>query len=160
MKKYIEPFFGLLIIGGFIMAIIFLFRDASAYVTFQEAKARAKAGKNKQVHVLGRLKRDEARGIVGIKMYGKKVSFSFIMVDEDEDEEEVYYNAPMPPDFTRSEKFVVAGAYKKGRFVAKKIFLKCPSKYQEEYIKTKEQEVNTEEASKEKLAEEIAEETQ
>ena len=147
MKNLIETLIGLLVIVGFIMAIVFVFRDASAYVTFQEAKARAEAGKNKRVHVIGRLKRDKERGIVGIKMYGEKISFSFIMVDENEDEEEVHYNAPIPPDFTRSEQFVVAGFYKKGRFVAKKIYLKCPSKYQEEYRKENKQEVKQEVAS-------------
>ncbi|MCG8341113.1 MAG: cytochrome c maturation protein CcmE [Cytophagales bacterium] len=158
MKNFIESLIFLLIIGGFIMGIVFLFRDASAYVTFQEAKAMAEKGKKKRIHILGKLKRDEARGIVGIKMYGEKVSFSFIMVDEDEEEEEVFYNAPIPPDFTHAEKLVVAGSYKKGRFVAKKIFLKCPSKYQEEQIKVSKQEVNTEEASTEEINAEVTQE--
>jgi cytochrome c-type biogenesis protein CcmE len=40
----------------------------------------------------------------------------------------------MPPDFTRSEKVVVIGNYQNNAFVARKILLKCPSKYQEEKI--------------------------
>ena len=49
-------------------------------------------------------------------------------------EQKVYYNEPMPPDFTRSEKVVVIGNYQNNDFVARKILLKCPSKYQEEKI--------------------------
>jgi cytochrome c-type biogenesis protein CcmE len=41
----------------------------------------------------------------------------------------------MPPDFTRSEKVVVVGSYHNDLFVADKILLKCPSKYQENKLK-------------------------
>jgi cytochrome c-type biogenesis protein CcmE len=40
----------------------------------------------------------------------------------------------MPPDFTRSEKVVVIGSYREGTFVATKILLKCPSKYQDQTL--------------------------
>ena len=56
------------------------------------------------------------------------------MVDDQGKEQKVYYNQPMPPDFTRSEKVVVIGSYDGDDFNASKIILKCPSKYQEEKI--------------------------
>jgi cytochrome c-type biogenesis protein CcmE len=56
------------------------------------------------------------------------------MVDENKKEQVVYYNQPMPQDFTRSEKVVVIGSYSGDQFVAEKILLKCPSKYQENKI--------------------------
>jgi len=40
----------------------------------------------------------------------------------------------MPPDFLRSEKVVVNGNYQNSQFIAKKILLKCPSKYQEQKL--------------------------
>jgi cytochrome c-type biogenesis protein CcmE len=59
------------------------------------------------------------------------------MVDNDGTEQQVYYNEPVPADFTRSEQVVVIGTYKtKEMFVAEKILMKCPSKYQETDVKT------------------------
>ena len=46
----------------------------------------------------------------------------------------MFYNEPMPPDFTRSENVVVVGGYQDDNFVANKILLKCPSKYQEQSV--------------------------
>jgi cytochrome c-type biogenesis protein CcmE len=43
----------------------------------------------------------------------------------------------VPPDFSRAEQVVVIGAYKdQDLFVADKILMKCPSKYQETELKT------------------------
>jgi cytochrome c-type biogenesis protein CcmE len=84
--------------------------------------------------VVGELKKDGAGHIVGIQEGSDRVSFSFIMVDDKGKEQTVQYNQPMPPDFTRSEKVVVVGSYKGENFVASKILLKCPSKYQEQNI--------------------------
>jgi cytochrome c-type biogenesis protein CcmE len=41
----------------------------------------------------------------------------------------------MPPDLQRSEQVVVIGSFREDVFVADKILLKCPSKYEEEEIK-------------------------
>ncbi|MBL7876722.1 MAG: cytochrome c maturation protein CcmE, partial [Cyclobacteriaceae bacterium] len=70
----------------------------------------------------------------GIEKSNDNLSFSFILIDEEQKEQKVYYNEPMPPDFARSEKVVVIGGYQNNAFVANKILLKCPSKYQEEKI--------------------------
>jgi cytochrome c-type biogenesis protein CcmE len=40
----------------------------------------------------------------------------------------------MPADFTKSEQVVIIGAYQNETFVADKILLKCPSKYQEKEV--------------------------
>ena len=53
------------------------------------------------------------------------------MVDENDRKQEVIYHEPMPADFTKSEKVVVIGSYHNDMFVADKILMKCPSKYQE-----------------------------
>jgi cytochrome c-type biogenesis protein CcmE len=62
--------------------------------------------------------------------------FRFLLVDEKKETQEVIYYKPKPADFERSEKVVVVGAMKNGRFEADKILMKCPSKYQEGEVKT------------------------
>ncbi len=106
--------------------------DASTYVTFGEAYEMAAAGNKNKIHVVGQLKKAETGEVVGIQTGDDQLSFTFVMIDEATREQKVYYNEPMPPDFTRSEQVVVIGAYRGDIFVADKILLKCPSKYQEE----------------------------
>jgi len=56
------------------------------------------------------------------------------MIDHNGVEQKVLFNEPMPADFLRSEQVVVVGAYHKNTFVASKILMKCPSKYQDETV--------------------------
>ena len=58
------------------------------------------------------------------------------MVDENNKLQKVFYRDPMPADFLRSEKVVVVGSFKNDAFIADKILMKCPSKYQEQELKT------------------------
>ena len=95
---------------------------------------RAENGNNQKIHVVGTLKKDEQGHIVGIEPGSDKVSFSFILVDENQREQKVYYNEPMPADFTKSEQVVIIGSYQDDAFLADKILLKCPSKYQEKEV--------------------------
>lgn len=132
MKK--SHIFLLVVIAIAIGIIVSTADDASTYVGFGEAWSMATAGNNKEIHVVGQLKKDKDGHIIGIKEGEDRVSFSFIMVDDAGKEQLVNYNQPMPPDFTRSEKVVVIGSYKGDTFNASRIILKCPSKYQEEKI--------------------------
>ncbi len=108
--------------------------DASTYVTFDQAYQLASNGSKTSIHVVGELKKDFSGHVVGIVQGSDRVSFSFIMIDENKKEQLVVYNEPMPQDFTRSEKVVVIGSYQDDTFVAEKILLKCPSKYQEQKL--------------------------
>lgn len=130
-KSYI---IAIVFIAAAIAIIISTAGDASTYVSFDQAFQMASSGNKNQIHVVGELKKDEAGNIIGIEKSGDKLSFSFIMIDENKKEQKVYYNEPMPPDFARSEKVVVIGNYYENTFLANKILLKCPSKYQEEKI--------------------------
>ncbi|MBI1768482.1 MAG: cytochrome c maturation protein CcmE [Bacteroidetes bacterium] len=114
--------------------IILTAGDASTYVNFGQAQQMAAEGSTTPIHVVGQLKKDEAGQIVGLENSIDKLSFSFILVDDSKKEQKVYYNEPMPPDFLRSEKVVVIGGYQGDQFIAKKILLKCPSKYQEQKL--------------------------
>ena len=133
MKK--THIFGIVIIAIAVMIIIITAGDASTYVTFLEAKKMASDGKNKKIHVVGQLKKDTEGNITGVQVTEDKLSVSFVMLDNENTEQKVYYNEPMPPDLQRSEQVVVIGSFKDDVFVADKILLKCPSKYQEEEIK-------------------------
>lgn len=116
------------------MIIISTAGDASTYVTFGEAKEIAQNGDDKKIHVVGALKKDSNGEVVGLKTSPDMLSFSFQMVDHNGVEQSVIFNEPMPADFLRSEQVVVVGAYNKDLFVASKILMKCPSKYQDETV--------------------------
>jgi cytochrome c-type biogenesis protein CcmE len=133
MKK--THIFGIIIIAIAVMIIIITAGDASTYVTFLQAKKMASEGKNKKIHVVGQLKKDAEGNITGLQVTDDKLSVSFQMLDTENTEQKVYYNEPMPPDLLRSEQVVVIGSYHEDVFIADKILLKCPSKYQEEEIK-------------------------
>lgn len=132
MKK--THIFGILIIAVCVMIIMSTAGDASTYVSFKEAKTLATGGEDKKIHVVGQLAKDGQGNIVGIQPSEDKLSFSFMMVDENQQEQRVFYNEPMPADFTRSEQVVVIGSYHNEVFVADQILMKCPSKYQEKEI--------------------------
>jgi len=132
MKK--THIFGIIIIAVCVTIIMSTAGDASTYVSFKEAKALAQDGEDKKIHVVGQLYKDREGNISGIQPSEDKLSFSFMMVDENQEEQRVFYNEPMPADFTRSEQVVVIGSYHNDVFVADQILMKCPSKYQEKEI--------------------------
>lgn len=122
----------ILAIGAAIAIIATSAADTSSYVTFDDAYQLASNGNDADIHVVGELKKDADGHVVGIQPGADMVSFSFVMVDDNKKEQVVHYNEPMPQDFTKSEKVVVVGHYRGDTFIAEKILLKCPSKYQEE----------------------------
>ncbi|MEQ9297704.1 MAG: cytochrome c maturation protein CcmE [Cyclobacteriaceae bacterium] len=132
MKK--THILGIIVIGIAIMIIISTAGDASTYVSFDEAMELAEDGDDNLIHVVGTLKKDAQGNVQGIEKSGDMLSFAFVMVDDKANEQRVIYNEPMPADFMRSEQVVVIGSYKKDYFVADKILMKCPSKYQEEEV--------------------------
>ena len=132
MKK--SHILGIVVIAVAVGIIMSTAGDASSYVTFNQAKAMATSGNDSKIHVVGTLKKGEDGSIMGIEPAEDKLSFSFVMLDSDLKEQKVYYPEPMPVDFLRSEQVVVIGAYHDELFVADKILLKCPSKYQEQEI--------------------------
>ena len=132
MKK--THIIGIIIVAIAVMVIISTAGDASSYVTFDEAIQMAGSGNKKKIHVVGHLKTDDQGNFVGIESSPDRLSVSFTMVDNNHDEQKVFYNEPMPPDLLKSEQVVVIGSFENETFVADKILLKCPSKYQEEKL--------------------------
>ncbi len=128
---------GLGIIAVAIVIIMTSIGDASSYESFGTALKMKHDGNDKSIHVVGQLKKDESGTVTGIQVREDKTSFTFVLVDNEGTEQEVFYNEPVPADFTRSESVVVIGAYKNDQiFVADKILMKCPSKYQETEVQT------------------------
>lgn len=124
----------LAVIAVAIVIIMSTAGNASQYVTFDTAQELAKDGEAEQIHVVGTLKKSDNGDVLGIERSPDFLSFQFMMVDQDGREEKVYHPNPMPTDFLRSEQVVVVGRYKEEQFIADKILLKCPSKYQEEEV--------------------------
>lgn len=124
----------IILIAAAIGIIISTAGDASSYVSFDEAYEMSQNGNANSIHVVGELTKTNSGEVKGIFPSSDKLSFHFIMQDEKGKQQEVFYNEPIPPDFKRSEKVVVVGSYNGELFVADKILMKCPSKYQEETV--------------------------
>lgn len=129
MKK--SSIISLIVIAVAVTVIISTSADASAYLTFDEAYELAENGKSKKIHVVGQLKKDANGKPTGIFTGPNKLSVSFVLIDNNMKEQTVFYDEPMPADLLRSEQVVVVGNYQDDRFVADRIVLKCPSKYEE-----------------------------
>lgn len=132
MKK--SHILAIIVIGIAIFIIISTAGDASTYVSFGEAKELSLRGNNTKIHVVGQLKKNMQGEIEGIETSADKLSFAFTMVDDNNVAQKVIYNEPMPADFLQSEQVVVIGSYRNDIFLADKILMKCPSKYQEENV--------------------------
>jgi cytochrome c-type biogenesis protein CcmE len=135
MKK--SHIVAIVVIAAAIGIIVSTAGDASSYVTFDQAYQMSAVGNKNSIHVVGELQKNILGKITGLENSPDNLSFSFVLIDENKKEQKVYYNEPMPPDFTRSEKVVVIGSYRGDLFVADKILLKCPSKYQEQKLNAK-----------------------
>lgn len=111
--------------------------DASTYVTFSEAKKLEADGEGNKVHIVGMLKKGANGELLEVNYQPEKDPnyFEFTLVDDNKEEHSVVYFNPKPQDFERSEKIVIIGQMKGEKFVADKIVMKCPSKYQETEFK-------------------------
>lgn len=122
----------LIVIAVAIGIVVTMTGEASSYVTFEEAKELSTKGFKKSIHVVGELPKTPSGEITGIVESPDKLSFKFQMIDENGFTQQVLHANPVPTDFARSEQVVIIGAYNNENFIAEKILLKCPSKYQEE----------------------------
>jgi len=60
--------------------------------------------------------------------------FTFNIRDDQGVEIEVVFDGAKPGNFDQASHVVCVGQYRKGRFHAKELLVKCPSKYQEEGV--------------------------
>jgi len=62
--------------------------------------------------------------------------FTFTLEDENGNKIDVIFDGAKPGNFDQATEVVCQGQYRDGKFHAKNILVKCPSKYQEEGIQT------------------------
>lgn len=128
-------------IGIAIMYIVSVSGNYSSYAGFDTVAAN----EGKVYQIIGFLNKDK-------EIYYEPTKdpnyFSFYLKDKSTGrEEKVIYPGPPPPDFERSEEVVLNGKMENGSFVATKILLKCPSKYEDGKFEEKEYEVKSYQAN-------------
>jgi cytochrome c-type biogenesis protein CcmE len=123
MKK--KHIIGILIIIGFgYYAITSFDTSITRYVSIQEA-----IESGSMVQVKGK------RANSGMFDVENNV-FTFTLEDENGKKLDVIFDGAKPGNFDQATEVVCKGQYKEGKFHAKDILVKCPSKYQEEGIQT------------------------
>jgi cytochrome c-type biogenesis protein CcmE len=113
----------LLAIAGLVGIMVVSFSDnLSQYTDFNTARTQGR-----EVHVVAQwVKRDQAN-------YDPATDcFAFYLQDSTGGQQLVHYYDPKPANFEQADKVVVIGHYDGAQkvFVADKMLMKCPSKYQ------------------------------
>lgn len=112
----------LLVIAVSIAAIMSTVADSSTYATFSVATNN----EGDEYHVVGKYVKD--KGITYNPEQNANLCV-FYLTDNEHKEMKVIYNGAKPQDFEMSEQIVVTGRAENGVFMADKILMKCPSKY-------------------------------
>lgn len=100
--------------------------QSSQYTDFKTAK-----GSGEEVHVVAQwTKREQAH------YDPQKDQFTFFLQDTLGNEVLAVYPDPKPVNFEQAEKIVVTGKFQGDTFLAEKILMKCPSKYENHELKT------------------------
>jgi len=121
-SKYI---FGGVIVTVFLALMIYLFTQSNIQYenNFQVVKEKGKVCK-----ATGSWVKEKS-----YEIDKSNRTFSFYMADNSGNEMKVIYNGTIPNNFESAVSVVVTGQYKEdGRFHAKDILTKCPSKYEEQ----------------------------
>jgi cytochrome c-type biogenesis protein CcmE len=128
MKK--GSIFGIIVIAIAIAVIISTYSSSSTYGTFKDAAAT-----NAQLHIVGHLDKKKAQVYDPAKDANY---FAFYMLDNKGQECKIVFTGTKPQDFDRSEQIVLTGQMTGNEFHASSILMKCPSKYTQDKIETKE----------------------
>ncbi len=117
----------LIVIAAAIAIFAGTYADSSTYADF----ATAKNNPGQEYHIVGKLNKNKPMIYEPRKNANR---FEFYLKDSLGNEAKVIYSEPKPTDFDRSDKVVVIGKFDNpdGDFIANKILLKCPSKYEAE----------------------------
>lgn len=112
---------GIVIVAAVVLGAIAFSNTLTPYVPIAEARST-----NHSVQVHGYLKED-----LGYDQAGR---FRFVLTDDNGDQMVVVYSGPRPANFEQANGFVAIGRYDSGEgtFLARKLLVKCPSKYQEQ----------------------------
>ncbi len=112
---------GLVVLAAVVLGAVSFVNSLTPYVSIAEARS---AGRSVQVH--GYLKEDLG--------YDASGAYRFILTDDQGDEMLVVYKGTRPANFQQASGFVAIGRYdaQTDSFQARKLLVKCPSKYQEQ----------------------------
>ena len=99
-----------------------MLNESGSYETFTTASDM----EGTEFHVVGTLIKDKDQQYDPIEDPNR---FSFWMKDSDNKECQVVFAGAKPQDFDRSEQIVLTGKMDNEVFHARKILMKCPSKY-------------------------------
>lgn len=106
---------------GFLALAYFSFDSSKIdYSDFTSAKESEKT-----VQIIGKVDKNNS---VEYKSDANRLTFT--MIDELNSSEFVTFNGPKPNNFDLAPMVVVKGRYESGKFIAKEIMTKCPSKYE------------------------------
>ena len=128
MKK--SAIFGLVVIAIAIAVIISVYSNSSTYGSFNDA-LKTKS----ELHIVGHLNKSKELFYDATKDANY---FSFYMKDNKGEERKVIFTGTKPEDFERSEQLVLTGTMVGNEFHAKKILMKCPSKYTQDKLEVTE----------------------
>lgn len=123
---------GMVVIGIAIAILLTTFGQAGGYESFEDAHKMYKNGDHSEVHVVGTLVKNPDGSLKGYH-YDPLIDpnrCEFVMADSLDRVEPVVLLQSKPTDFEKSEKVVVIGKFEENGFVATKVLLKCPSKYE------------------------------
>jgi cytochrome c-type biogenesis protein CcmE len=119
-RRTLWTILGLALIVGFVAFGAGAFKASlTPYVTFAQARATQDAVQVAGKLVHGSAAYDESSG-----------TLSFLLEDERGDRMKVRFAGQKPGNFEEATQIVAIGRFSEGIFVAEKLLVKCPSKYQ------------------------------
>lgn len=124
-NKYI---FGGIIVAVFLFIMILLLTQSNIKYENDFIKVMSN---NKQVKATGSWVKEK-----NYELDKEKRTFSFYMADQSGTQMKVVYDGTIPNNFESAVSIVVTGKYQNGYFHAKDILTKCPSKYEEQAVKS------------------------
>lgn len=124
-NKYI---FGGIIVAVFLFLMIILLTQSNIQYENDFAKVMAK---DKKVKATGSWVKEKS-----YEINKENKTFTFYMADQSGTQMKVVYEGTIPNNFESAVSVVVTGKYQNGYFHAKDILTKCPSKYEEQNVKT------------------------
>lgn len=127
---------GLVLVSILVAIFVSTLEGASMYVTIDGAKKLHEKGDEREVHVVGSLIKNQDGSVKGL-YYDPLVDANkseFLIQDDSLNTSKVILLSSLPTDFDKSEKVVVQGKFDGQNFIASKVLLKCPSKYENQEI--------------------------
>jgi len=124
-NKYI---FGGVIVAVFLFLMIYLLTQSNIQYENDFTKVMAK---DKTVKATGSWVKEKS-----YELSKENRTFTFYMADQSGNQMKVVYQGTIPNNFESAVSVVVTGKYQNGYFHAKDILTKCPSKYEQQNIKS------------------------